>query len=86
MIMSYHLYQMPMIQSRQPIQYTTLVDPYVVETLRMIIGRSVVIETVRGNLQGIIADVKPDHVVVSSYDSDTLFYVRIQQIVHVMPT
>ena len=86
--MSYQLYQMPMIQNRQPVQYTTLVDPYVVETLRMIIGRSVVIETVRGNLQGIIAEVKPDHVVVRSYDSDTMFYVRIQQIVHVivMPT
>ncbi|SET00935.1 Protein of unknown function [Natronincola peptidivorans] len=84
--MNYHLYQMPMIQNRQPIQYTTLVDPYVVETLRMIIGQSVVIETVRGNLQGIIADVMPDHVVVRSYDSDTIFYVRIQQIVHVMPT
>lgn len=84
--MNYHLYQMPTIQNRSPIQYTTLVDPYVLEALRMIIGRSVVIETVRGNLQGIIADVKPDHVVVRSYDSDTIFYVRIQQIVHVMPT
>lgn len=84
--MNYHLYQMPMIQNRQPIQYTTLVDPYIVETLSMIIGKSVVIETVRGNLQGIITDVKPDHVVVKSYDSDTIFYVRIQQIVHVMPT
>lgn len=67
-------------------QYTTLIDPYVVETLRVIIGRSVIIETVRGNLQGILADVKPDHVVVKSYDNETVFYVRIQQIVHVMPT
>lgn len=84
--MNYHLYQMPTIQNIQSMQYTTLVDPYVLEALRMIIGISVVIETVRGNLQGIIADVKPDHVVVRSYDSDTIFYVRIQQIVHVMPT
>lgn len=44
--MSYQLYQMPMIQNTQPIQYITLVDPYVVETLRMLIERSVVIETV----------------------------------------
>ena len=84
--MSYYLYHMPMIQNRQPIQYTTLVDPYVVDTLRVIIGKSVIIETVRGNLQGIIADVKPDHVVVKSYGSDTAFYVRIQQIVYIMPT
>lgn len=83
--MNYHLYQRPMMGKTMPIQYTTLTDPYVVETLMKIIGRSVVIETVRGNLQGILADVKPDHVVVRSYDKDTLFYVRIQQIVHVMP-
>ena len=84
--MNYHLYQRPVMQNIQPIQYTTLIEPYVIEALRMIIGRSVVIETVRGNLQGIIADVKPDHVVVRSYDKDTVFYVRLQQIVHVMPT
>lgn len=83
--MNYHLYQRPVMQNIQPIQYTTLIEPYVIEALRMIIGRSVVIETVRGNLQGIIADVKPDHVVVRSYDKDTVFYVRLQQIVHVMP-
>ncbi|WP_268050980.1 DUF2642 domain-containing protein [Clostridium ganghwense] len=74
-----------MMQSRQPIKYVTLIDPYVVEALRMIIGQSVVIETVRGNIQGILEDVKPDHVVVKTYDSDTVFYVRLQQIVHVMP-
>jgi len=84
--MNHQLYRMSMMQNTQPIKYTTLTEPYVVETLRMIIGRSVVIETVRGNLQGILADVKPDHVVVKSYDSDTVFYVRLQQIVHVMPT
>jgi hypothetical protein len=79
-------YQASVMKNRQPIQCTTLVEPYVVETLRTIIGRSVVIETVRGNLQGILSDVKPDHVVVKSYDNDTVFYVRLQQIVHVMPT
>lgn len=84
--MSYQLYQRLMMQNNHPIKYTTLTDPYVVETLRMIIGTPVVIETVRGNLQGILVDVKPDHVVVKSYDSDTVFYVRLQQIVHVMPT
>lgn len=84
--MNYQLYQIPMMQNTQLIKYTTLIDPYFVETLRMVIDQSVVIETVRGNLQGILADVKPDHVVVKSYDNDTVFYVRLQQIVHVMPT
>jgi ferredoxin-fold anticodon binding domain-containing protein len=73
------------MQNMQPIHYATLVDPYVIETLRMIIGRSVVIETVRGNLQGVLADVKPDHIVVKTYDKDTVFYVRLQQIVYIMP-
>ena len=83
--MNYPQYQMPIMQNMQPIMYTTLIDPYVVEALRMIKGRSVVIETVRGNLQGILADVKPDHIVIKAHDNDTVFYVRLQQIVHVMP-
>ena len=83
--MIYDLYQRAIMQNIQPIKYATVIEPYFVETLRLIIGDSVVIETVRGNLQGILEDVKPDHVVVKSYDSDTVFYLRIQQIVHVMP-
>lgn len=84
--MNYQSYQIPIMQNTLPITYTTLIDPYVVQTLMTIIGQSVVVETVRGNLQGILADVKPDHIVVKSYDSDTVFYVRLQQIVHVMPS
>lgn len=72
-------------QSRQQIQYTVLTDPYLLESLSKIIGNSVIIETVRGNLQGVLKDVKPDHIVLSAYDNDTVFYVRIQQIVHIMP-
>lgn len=83
--MHYPTYQMPMMQSSHMIYYTTLLEPFVVETLRTLIGKPVLVETVRGNLQGILVDVKPDHVVVRSYDSDTMFYVRIQQIVQVMP-
>lgn len=84
--MKYPLYQMPMMQNIQPIRYTASIEPYIVQTLRKIIGQSVVVETVRGNLQGILEDVKPDHIVVKTYDGDTVFYVRLQQIVHVMPT
>ncbi len=78
-----HPFQRPMMPHTN--QNTTLIEPYVIEALRMIIGRSVVIETVRGNLQGRLVDVKPDHIVIKSYDNDTVFYVRLQQIVHVMP-
>lgn len=87
--MNYPLYRMPMpmpmLQNTQPINYITPIDPYVVETLRSIIGQPVLIETVRGTLQGILEDVKPDHIIVKAYDNNTMFYVRIQQIVYVMP-
>ncbi|MCG3085093.1 YuzF family protein [Anoxybacillus kestanbolensis] len=46
-------------------------------------GKEVVIETVRGNVHGTVEDVKPDHIVLKS--NDTLFLVRIQQIVWIMP-
>jgi len=75
--MNYQLKQTPMTQP---------LDLYFLDTLKMIIGRSVVIETVRGSLQGILTNVMPDHMVVKSYDSDTVFYVRIPQIVYVMPS
>lgn len=82
--MNYRSYQIPMMENRHLIENTILAEPYV-ETLRMIMGKPVIVETVRGNLQGILADVKPDHIVIKSYDNDTVFYVRMQQIVHVMP-
>ncbi|TCO69698.1 YuzF family protein [Marinisporobacter balticus] len=85
--MYYELYGNPMMQkyNRMMINYTTVIDPFVIEALKMVIGRSVVIETVRGNLQGILVDVKPDHIVVRPHGNDTTFFVRIQQIVYIMP-
>ncbi len=61
----------------------TQVDPYVFATLESVKGKEVVIETVRGNLRGKVKDVKIDHVVIQSKDSN--FFVRIQQIVWIMP-
>ncbi|RKD31288.1 hypothetical protein BET03_03450 [Thermohalobacter berrensis] len=66
-------------------QNVTLVDPYVIRTLETIRGRNVVVETVRGSLHGVLMDVKPDHIVVKSDNGDSRFFVRIQQIVHIMP-
>ncbi|MFC5714326.1 YuzF family protein [Thalassorhabdus alkalitolerans] len=65
-------------------QLVTNVDPYVYQTLLSIRGSRVVIETVRGNVQGVIQNVMPEHVVVESHGST--FYVRIAQIVWVMPS
>jgi hypothetical protein len=61
----------------------SVVDPYVYETLQKIIGKRLVIETVRGNVTGNLKDVKPDHVVMK--EKDSTFFVRIQQIVWIMP-
>ncbi|ANN33019.1 hypothetical protein A9498_16405 [Bacillus thuringiensis serovar coreanensis] len=57
-------------------------NPYVYQTLQSVIGKQVVIETVRGNIRGKLKDVKPDHLLIE----DTVPYiVRIQQIVWIMP-
>jgi len=67
-----------------PLQ-VSCVDPYVVRTLKSIIGIRVVVETVRGSIQGILKDVKPDHILLQDLSGDSKFYVRIQEIVYVMP-
>ncbi|TWI59245.1 YuzF family protein [Halalkalibacter nanhaiisediminis] len=59
------------------------VDPFVVQTLQSITGSNVVIETTRGNVRGSISDVKPDHVVIQAHNAS--FFVRIQEIVWIMP-
>lgn len=64
-------------------QMVSLVDPYVYQTLQSVMGRNVVIETPRGSVRGQLADVKPDHVVIQMHGSS--FFVRIQQIIWVMP-
>ncbi len=64
-------------------QFMAFIDPYVYQTLQTIRGKEIVIETVRRNMQGTLQDVKPDHIVLKS--NDTLFFVRIQQIVWIMP-
>ncbi|WP_127588805.1 YuzF family protein [Paenibacillus koleovorans] len=60
-------------------------DPYVVQTLQGVLGRQIVVETVRGIVRGQLKEVKPDHIVVHQPSGDSTFYVRIQQIIWVMP-
>lgn len=79
-------YRMPPNNFPYPIQMTSLVDPYVVETLKSIIGKRIIVDTVRGVVQGNLIDVKPDHIVVKELAEDEPAFVRIQQIVFVMPT
>lgn len=62
----------------------TFVDPYVYQTLQSVVQREVVIQTTQGNLRGVVANVLPDHVVLQAGNAS--FFVRIQQIVWVMPS
>lgn len=61
----------------------TIVDPYVFQTLQSVIGKTLVIQTVRDSTRGVLKDVKPDHIVLQAGDST--FFIRIQQIVTIMP-
>ncbi|MEE4561261.1 DUF2642 domain-containing protein [Paenibacillus polymyxa] len=60
------------------------VDPYVVETLKSMIGKYVVLETTRGRIDGCVVDIKPDHVILDVYGKK--FFVRISEIVWIMPS
>ncbi|WP_280770013.1 YuzF family protein [Salipaludibacillus daqingensis] len=75
-------------QSRQQqgdtVKYVTSYDPFVVQTLQSVQGSTVVVQTSDGNIRGQLTDVKPDHIVVQS--SESSFFIRIQQIIWVMPT
>ncbi|WP_407668592.1 DUF2642 domain-containing protein [Paenibacillus bouchesdurhonensis] len=67
---------------QQPLP-VTLVDPCVVDALKANVGNYVVLETTRGGIDGCIADVKPDHVVLDARGKK--FLVRICEIVWIMP-
>ncbi|MDQ0337449.1 hypothetical protein J2S00_000219 [Caldalkalibacillus uzonensis] len=58
-------------------------DPYVYQVLQSLVGHRVVVQTTQGSVRGIVTDVKPDHVTLNVHH--TLFFIRTQQIVWVMP-
>jgi hypothetical protein len=64
-------------------QYQTMVDPFVVQTLQTVVGKVLIVQTTRDTIRGILKDVKPDHVMLMAGDSP--FFIRIQQIVSIMP-
>lgn len=68
----------------RPVQVSN-VDPYVVSALMTLIGNEIVVETVRGSLNGKLMDVKPDHIVLGERYDDSKFFIRIAEIVHIMP-
>lgn len=70
-------------QMYQP-QASTIVEPYMYQTLLSLIHYSVVLETNRGTMRGILTHVSPDHITIDV--SGHCYFVRLQQINWVMPT
>ncbi|MBB5172841.1 YuzF family protein [Texcoconibacillus texcoconensis] len=65
------------------VQFVTHYDPYVVQTLQSQVGSELVVETTKGSIRGRLESVKPDHIVMQK--EGATFFVRIQEIVWVMP-
>jgi len=63
--------------------YTTSIDPFVVVRLQTVIGQNLIVETTRDSIRGQLSEVQPDHIVLKAGDSP--IFVRIQQIVSIMP-
>ena len=64
-------------------QYHTMIDPFVIQTLQSVIGKDLVVETTKDSIRGTLKDVKPDHIMIMA--GNTPFFIRIQQIVTIMP-
>jgi hypothetical protein len=60
-----------------------VIEPFVYEALRSLIGKRAVLDTTRGSVSGIVVDARLDHVVIQEHDST--FYVRLREIVWIMP-
>ncbi|WP_245237676.1 YuzF family protein [Paenibacillus ihuae] len=80
MSMNQPMYPMP--NMNQPIQ-VVVVEPYVYAAVSSLIGKRVVLDTVRGSVSGMVVDAKPDHVVIQERDST--FFVRLCEVVWIMP-
>lgn len=79
----YYPYQDQRVHQQMNTQLMTLVDPYVVHTLQSVVGNMLIVETTKDTIRGKLIEVKPDHIVLTAGDST--FFVRIQQIVTIMP-
>lgn len=69
--------------NQQITTFSSVIDPYVFQTLQGITGASVVVQTTKGTVTGMLKNVMPDHIVVESGGSP--FFIRTQQIVWVIP-
>ncbi|WLR51903.1 YuzF family protein [Bacillus tianshenii] len=81
--MQYDYRNYAMMNPQMTTQYHTMIDPFVVSTLESVVGKVLIVQTTRDTIRGKLKEVKPDHIVLLAGDST--FFVRIQQIVSIMP-
>lgn len=77
-----YAYRNPQINQYGPME-VIVIEPFVYEALRSLVGKRAVLDTTRGSVSGIVIDAKPDHVVIQEHDSR--FFVRLREIVWIMP-
>jgi hypothetical protein len=60
-----------------------LQDPYFYQALQNLAGKTVVVQTIRGSVRGVLDQVMPDFLVVDMAGNP--FHIRTQQIIWVVP-
>lgn len=58
-------------------------EPFLYTTLQALIGKLIVVETSRGNISGVIRDVKMDHLVIQ--EAESTFFIRMCKVIWIMP-
>lgn len=62
-------------------QMGSVSNPYLYETVRMLVGQPIVVQTVKNVQQGMLTSVLPDHIVVEV--CQVPFFIRMEEIVWV---
>lgn len=62
-------------------QIGSMSNPYLYETVKMMVGQSVAVQTVKNVQQGMLTSVLPDHIVVEV--CHVPFFIRMEEIVWV---
>ncbi len=71
-------------EKRNNVEMISIIYPYVVNTLKSVKGKRLVVDTVRDSTTGYLIDVKPDHIVVRDQQDDPTNLILISQIVSIM--
>ncbi|AJK86996.1 DUF2642 domain-containing protein [Lysinibacillus fusiformis] len=62
-------------------QIGSISNPYLYETLKMMVGQAIVVQTEKNIQQGILLSILPDHIILEI--SRTPFFIQLEEIVWV---